>query len=259
MTNRPYFGKPVSDWRRVTQRLVKNHPLELEELRDAALTAWQTLWKTKIGSKATSLRLTEITLPATITGYFFEVLLGAELSRRFPEAWKRGESKREKDLVYVPRPEYSVEVKTSGQFGFKVFGNRSYGQKQANQSDAKKEKSGYYLTVNFFGQVLTLMRFGWIDADDWDPQQAPTGQMAGLRPTIYEHKLIPIPGEYRRLAPIGLLHGVGLSAVQQFNNLGIQTVGDLLSFSGDLPKKLALLRESNKDFLEDCYHKSLKR
>ena len=52
---------------------------------------------------------------------------------------------------------------------------------QVHPVPAKKEKSGFYITVNFFNQTLTLMRFGWIDADDWDPQEAPTGQMAGLK------------------------------------------------------------------------------
>ena len=40
---------------------------------------------------------------------------------------------------------YSVEIKTSSNKS-KIFGNRSYAQKSENE---KKDKSGYYLAINF--------------------------------------------------------------------------------------------------------------
>ena len=252
MTGSPYSGKSESSWLAVTRRLVGAHPLQLPVLRDAAVATWSTLWQTTLGEGQTSVRLSELSVPATVVGYFFEVLLARELGRRFPGAWRGNRSKEEKDLVYEPDPSLSIEVKTSGQLGLKVFGNRSYGQKASGEAPVKKEKSGYYVTVNFFERVLTLIRFGWIDADDWDPQQAATGQMAGLRQAVYDYKLLPVPGSYRRHAPIRLLEGVGETTDRRFAELGIRTVGDLLGFTGDLPRNLTRVRELNRQFIAGC-------
>ena len=161
------------------------------------------------------------------------------MESRSPELWRGNQSKEEKDLVYIPNPALSVEIKTSGQAGFKVYGNRSYGQKSVNDLLVKKEKSGFYITVNFFNQTMTLIRFGWIDADDWDPQEAPTGQMAGLKKAVYDYKLIPICGSYRLKSPVLMLNGVGPASSAQFGQLGIHTFGELLGFKGQLPGRLA--------------------
>jgi len=252
MTISPYSGKPESAWPRITQKLVSDHPLKPAACREAALTAWNTLWQTTVGAGPLSVPLADLRVPATVVGYFFEILLARELERRHPGIWRGNRSKDEKDLVYLPEPALSVEIKTSGQAGFKVYGNRSYGQKAGNDLLAKKEKSGFYLTVNFFGQTLTLIRFGWIDADDWDPQEAPTGQMAGLRRAVYDYKLIPIPGTYRRQVPVLLLDGVGPATDAQFAGLGIRTVGDLLDRRGQLPGRLARLVQKNQSFLDGC-------
>lgn len=252
MTKSPYVGKTEKSWPAITQRLVSGHPLKLEELRDAALAVWGMLWHTTIGSGDTSIRLSELKVPATIVGYFFEILLGKELERRHPDHWRGTQSKDEKDIVYVPDPSFSVEIKASGQQGFRVYGNRSYGQKSENELLVKKEKSGFYLTVNFFKQALTLLRFGWIDADDWDPQESPTGQMAGLKKSVYDHKLIAIPGAYRQHAPIILLEGVGPKTAEEFDKIGIHTIGDLLSFSAELPTRLARIRQANEVLLAGC-------
>jgi hypothetical protein len=196
-----------------------------------------------------AVRLAELDVPATVVGYFFEVLLARELQGR-DSRWRGSQSTDEKDLVYLPDPSFSVEIKTSGQVGFKVYGNRSYGQKTASNLLVKKEKSGFYITVNFFGQVLTLIRFGWIDADDWNPQQAPTGQMAGLKQEVYDYKLLPIPGSYRQETPVLLLDGVGPTTEKKFAQLGIHTVGDLLHYQKQLPSRLAHIVQKNRTILE---------
>jgi hypothetical protein len=116
----------------------------------------------------------------------------------------------------------------------------------------KKEKSGFYITVNFFNQALTLIRFGWIDAEDWDPQEAPTGQMAGLRSAVYSYKLIPIPGSYRQQAPVRLLDGVGPVMDDEFAALGVRTIGDLLGYPEELPGRLARIIQKNESFLDAC-------
>jgi hypothetical protein len=252
MTTSPYFGKSESSWLGITHQLVSNHPLRPDALLEAARTTWTTLWQTTVGAGPLSVKLADLRVPATIVGYFFEVLLARELERRHPKLWRGNQSKDEKDLVYIPNAALSVEIKTSGQAGFKVYGNRSYGQKAGSDLPTKKEKSGFYITVNFFGQTLTLIRFGWIDADDWDPQEAPPGQMAGLKQAIYDYKLIPIPGSYRQQAPVLLLDGVGPATAAQFAALGSRTIGNLLHYQGELPGRLARVVQKNLSFLDDC-------
>lgn len=253
MADSPYAGRPESDWLRITEELIKAHPLKSSALLEVAMTAWNTLWHTTVGTGAIAVGLSDLKVPASIVGYFFEVLLARELERREPEHWRGTRSKNEKDLVYLPNPELSVEIKTSGQSGYKVYGNRSYGQKFIDDLGTRKEKSGYYVTVNFCDRALTLLRFGWIDADDWQPQKAPTGQMAGLRSGVYDHKLVPIPGRYRQLAPVFLLDGVGPTTASQFSDLGIKTIADLLAFPDELPGRLSRIRERNHRFLSGCY------
>lgn len=240
----PYKGKSPNAWLKITKRLLQKHPLNPELILDVAQIAWQSLWETRIGSGLAAIDLRQLAVPATVVGYFLEILFAHELERRFPNEWRGCRQGDDKDLVYIPDSSLSVEIKTSGQFGLKIFGNRSYGQKVTNITQVKKEKSGYYITVNFYKHSLLLIRFGWIDADDWMPQKSATGQMAGLRDIVYQSKLIPIAGDYRLKAPVRMLRGIGSKAEQELQVLGITTIGELIAFQGELPKSLQILRES---------------
>lgn len=234
----PYQNAPSSEWPQITESLVQQHPLELEEIRDIALSSWQAVWSTRIGTDLNHLPLRDVLPPATVIGYFFEKLFAHELARRYPNMWRGSMSSAEKDIHCIPDPRFSIEVKTSGQLGLKVYGNRSYNQALANGGTSKKDKSGYYLIVNFYGEILNLIRFGWIDGSDWQPQKSPTGQMAGLPDEVYASKLLPIRGNYTLYAPVGILDYMGPVAVQLADTLHIFTVGDLLAYNGDLPPRL---------------------
>lgn len=159
----PYSGYRVEDWAEKTKELIKQHPLKPDVIREVALYSWDILWQTKIGKDATVMSLEEINPPAIVVGYFFEKLFAKELQRRYPSEWRGTQRKDEKDVVYIPNSDLSIELKTSGQLGTQIFGNRSSGQKVENETLAKKEKSGYYITVNFYKKTLTLLRFGWLD------------------------------------------------------------------------------------------------
>ena len=224
----------------------------MADLRSACLTAWGHVWLTTVGESPLAVPLTELTVPASVVGYFFEVLLARQLAARVPGVWQGNQSKEDKDLVCLTDSTKSVEVKSSGQLGDKVFGNRSHGQKAENESLVKKEKSGYYVTVNFVGQVLTLIRFGWIDASDWIPQGAPTGQMAALKPDVYEYKLVRLPGAYRRQGPVQLLTGVGAVANDELARSGVKTIGDFIDRHASLPTKFAKVANANREFLAEC-------
>lgn len=240
----PYADKPSSAWAKITQRVLAAHPLKLETILDVATQSWDALWKTRIGAGETAIKLNNLSVPATVVGYFFEVLFAKEMTRRFPGIWRGCEQGDEKDLVHIPNPAYSVEIKTSAQMGLRVYGNRSYGQQLQNQQLAKKEKSGYYITVNFFKRSLSLIRFGWIDATDWRPQASPTGQMAGLPDEVYRFKLVTVRGSYQLLAPLQILPGIGSKTASELGLRGITTIGDLLNFKDALPAKVVAIREN---------------
>lgn len=230
----PYSGRPQNEWGKITKDLVKKHPLSTEEVRIAAESAWSLVWKTRVGEPPTAIPFRELDPPAQIVGHFFEKLLARVLATEFPGTWAGPVDKTDKDLVYRPDPSYSIEIKSSGQLGLKIFGNRSYAQAGSVGSRASKPaKSGYFLTANFFGQTLMLLRFGWIDHADWQAQKSATGQMAGLPPEVYAHKLIPIEGDYRLAAPINIVDGIGDKSAEELRNVGISTIRDLLSFNGD--------------------------
>ena len=230
----PYSGLPIEQWKAKTRELIERHPLDLETIREVAIAGWGTLWLTKIGEGETAIPITELDVPAMVVGYFFEKLFARELQLHFPDDWRGGRSKDEKDLVFLPNSFFSTEIKTSGQLGTKIYGNRSYGQKAGDGSlVTKTEKSGYYITANFHGKTLTLLRFGWIDALDWRPQASSTGQAASLPIEVYQYKLIEIPGDYRLSAPVGILEGVGPKTTEVFAKENVTTIQELLDYEGE--------------------------
>ena len=126
-------------------------------------------------------------------GFLLHELIPLELSARHPELWRGDENSGEKDLVYIPKREFSLEIKTSSHKR-QVFGNRSFAQVS---TDSKKSKAGYYLAVNFeaFSKNrarprIRRIRFGWLDHDDWVGQKAATGQQARIRPESESKKLL---------------------------------------------------------------------
>ncbi len=82
MTNSisPYFDQPIDEWPGITQRLLSAHPLKIGVILEVAEIAWANVWATKVGSGAIGVPLADLSVPATVVGYFFEVL--ASYSRR---------------------------------------------------------------------------------------------------------------------------------------------------------------------------------
>lgn len=231
----------------MTQELIERHPLTLEEIRDIAIKCWNALWQTRVGEGETAIPLTEIDVPSIVVGYFFERLFARELHSRYPDEWRGNRSKDEKDLVYIPNSFFSTEIKTSGQLKFEIFGNASSSKKAENEALVlKAEKSGYYITVNFYGQTLNLIRFGWIDVDDWKPQTASTGQAATLKSYVYTSKLSEIPGEYRLQSSVALLKGVGKKASEIFASEGVNSIEQLFKYEGQNKQLLKFREQLNR-------------
>lgn len=247
----PYLERPVDSWADITQQLVQQHPLTPELIHDAALLSWDRLWSTWVGDRAVGFPIAEIDPPATVIGYMFEKLFAKELAVRLPGVWRGGVGS-EKDLHCLSDNSFSVEMKASGQLGYKIYGNRSYGQVLENADAGKKDKSGYYITVNFYGQTLTLLRFGWIDSFDWQAQKSPTGQMAGLPPEVYANKLITIAGPYMLEGPVQLLEGAGDKATNDLLEHGVKSIADIIH-ANDLPTKYQRLQEAARNQYRGIY------
>ena len=239
----PYKDKPQKVWLSITKKLVEDYPLTTDEILEISLLVWDKIWTTKVGN---TIKLSEVELTATVIGYFFQKLFAHELAHRYPNKWRGEQNKEDKDIVYIDNEKFSTEMKSSGQIGYKIFGNRSYNQDLQNNKKSNKDKSGYYITINFVGQILTLVRLGWIDEDDWVGQTTESGQASTLKKEAYQYKLIEINGEYRLISPIELLYGVGESFKKKFNQEGLYTFNDIINYNGTTPKVL-LVKEKNKE------------
>lgn len=239
------------NWLDVTKKLTDSHPLSPAEILEISIVAWNSVWSTQIGCAPAQISLRDIAPPATVIGYFFEKLFAKELSKRYPKDWRGTKTGDEKDLHCITQPSFSTEIKASGQLGTKIFGNRSYGQEIKNQALAKKDKSGYYITVNFFGECLNLVRFGWIDADDWKAQKSATGQMAGLGENVYRSKLIPLKGEYTLNAPVELLSGVGAKLAEKCYKAGFSSIANVLAAGDYLPIELKRVGDAAEKYKDE--------
>lgn len=208
-----YQGDPNPAWKVVTNKLISEHPLfnNEETLLKHIFNAWQIVWDTKIGNEKINIKLVDTKPRAQIIGEFFETIFAILLSEE--KNWRRGNQK-EKDIVFLDESKsfFDFEIKTSGQSGGKIFGNRSYAQPDQQgkmDSDTRKGKSGYYLCINFFENHIYKIRIGWIDSKDWKAQISSTGQMAGLKDYVYDHKLIELYHHSMLKASPRVLPGVG--------------------------------------------------
>jgi len=188
----PYIDADESKWLDITRELVEKHPLSTEELVDVVLSTWESIFNSSLGTA--QFHIGEDIFPKPqIMGFFLHELIPLELTARYPKQWRGEKVAADKDVVYEPDSTYSIEIKTSSNPKH-IFGNRSYAQAT---TDGKKSKDGYYLTVNFekFSSSknkpsIKLIRFGWLDAEDWIGQKASTGQQARLPPLVYQTKLL---------------------------------------------------------------------
>ncbi len=179
----PYAGFDQTQWKRITDRLIHDHPLQASVIVAVVLNSWQSLFDSKIGTREFQIGKDFFPKPQ-VMGFFLEQLITLDLSAQYPDQWRAEKSADEKDIVYIPNAGYSVEIKTSSSPKH-IYGNRSYAQ-EGNGS--KKSKSGYVLAVNFQKftnttekPMILRVRFGWLDHTDWIGQTAPTGQQSRVK------------------------------------------------------------------------------
>lgn len=190
----PYNERAPEEWLAITKELVAAHPLDVNEIVEVVTRCWEDIFTTSIGGK---LRIgTDVFPVPQILSSFLHEMIPLDFEGRHPGVWRRDQSASEKDLVHVPDQSFSVEIKCSSQKN--IYGNRSFTQ-ESEARPAKKEKSGYYLAVNFppihkLREVkpITTIRFGWLDITDWKGQAAASGQQASLSREALTGKLLTL-------------------------------------------------------------------
>lgn len=188
----PYQGKPEEKWLAITRRLINKHPLK-NEIVNVVLEAWEDIFNSRIGSYAIG---KEIFPEPQSMSTFLHVLVAHKLSLKYPDIYKVGDAKREKDIHNMEDPSMGIEIKASSDKN-KIFGNRSYAQPSTDSE--MKDKNGYYIAINFekFSEKVSkpkirLIRFGYLEHSDWIPQQSAKGQQAHLTDQAYQFKLITL-------------------------------------------------------------------
>lgn len=193
----PYEGYPESQWIDITKKLVAEYPLDIDDIVDAVLAAWEGILNSNIAGE---LRIGVDIFPGPqIMGNYLHELIPIMLERQFPGEWSRDIEKDDKDLVYLQNPYFSTEIKTSSNAN-NIYGNASYGQEDSSDASSKS-KDGYYIAVNFekFDQApagkmprIRKIRIGWLDHSDWHSQSASSGQAATISTTVRDNKLLLI-------------------------------------------------------------------
>jgi hypothetical protein len=197
----PYAGLATEDWALKTRELIEIHPLTPNEIYEVVIQVGREIFESNFTSKNYKIGVDLFPRPQ-IMGYFLHELIPLELARRYPEVWRREENATEKDLVCLLDDCFSIEIKASSSKG-STYGNRSFAQESTTGTKGKKNKSGYYLVVNFWkfntniqGSQLPqihLVRFGWLDLEDWQGQKTENGQKATLSRDVESYKLLELP------------------------------------------------------------------
>lgn len=186
----PYKKLPVEKWKSKTEELINKHPLK-NKIVDIVLKSWDDIFKSKVGSFTIG---KEITPSPQMMSFFLHELVAHYLSLEYPKEYKVGESKKEKDIHNIKKPELGIEIKASSN-PTQIFANRSYAQ-PSSQSE-EKDKNGYYIGINFekFSKTnrnpqILQIRFGYLEHSDWIAQKSETGQQARLSPDADKNKFI---------------------------------------------------------------------
>lgn len=222
----------IRHWSAARDRLIEEHPLTLEDIREVVLKVCRNL-DTDVTH---GVNIFDTTMSSSVAGQIIEQAIAKSLKSQ-SDVWRPGEDP-EKDVIHTEKEAYSFEVKVSGQIGDQIYGNRSYA---ISDDGGRKSKSGYYLTVNLHLSEKNLapshnpflIRFGWVDHDDWQAQSSNTGQAAKLPDEVYKKKLRVVEGDYLQNAPLEIVNGIGPGTIEDVRDFleehDISTVGQFVT------------------------------
>ncbi len=182
----PYLNQSSENWINITTQLMEKHPLR-SNIVEFVLKTWESILNGKINTFL-NLHIRHMKISPQATGALLHDVI-PEYIQKHTQDLRKGTG-REKDIICINDPLYSIELKTSSQKS--VYGNRSYAK-----SEKGKDKFGYYLIVNFDkiekpDPKIQKIRFGWLDHNDWVGQKTETGQQAYLKKESLKYKLITI-------------------------------------------------------------------
>ena len=168
------------------------HPLGCDNIVEAVLLAWDKIINTSVSEYHVG---TDFVPSPQLLGELLHAIIPLEIIKKFPDQWKAGTGKTEKDLVFISDDNFSIEIKTSSSEK-SIYANRSY----AKSLDGEKVKDSYFLSVNFDkitsdvsgSPSVRLIRFGYLEQSDWIAQEKESGQQSRLSPQTYKDKLIII-------------------------------------------------------------------
>lgn len=204
----PYNNQEEKNWKKITEKLIEEHPLSKKQIVDAVLTSWKQIFQSKIGPLSIGKQI--FPTPQIMSNIIHE-LIPYNLAENVGSDYRVGITKTEKDIVYEPNSTYSVEVKASSSKN-DIYANRSYAQPSLD-SDTK-DKNGFYIGVNFekfqilengeyrkvefdnegniIYPIITQIKFGYLEHTDWIPQASAKGQQARLTKESKKFKLIKL-------------------------------------------------------------------
>lgn len=194
---------------RVTEELIDKHPLK-DELIKLCFEAWNIVNNIEIDILDEKLKLRDINSEGSLYGGLIDKVLSKLIVKIYSDNWRMNSNKSDKDVVNINNDELSIEIKSGGQKICKIFGNASYNNKERNKELIKKSIEGYYVTLNYWNDTLYLIRFGWLDEEDWKPQEKKSGQQSKIRPTAYQLKLDILYGDYLLNTPCNVINGIDL-------------------------------------------------
>ena len=181
----PYEGMNIDTWTAITKELVDNHPLT-SIITELCLKSWQSLLNGKINTYL-NLRIKDMYLSPQATSALLHDVV-TEYIEKNVDGFRKGIGS-EKDIVCEYNDSFSMELKTSSS-DKNIFGNRSYAK-----SETGKDKSGYYLAVNYEKieknkPQIKLVQMGWLAHSDWRGQKSETGQQASLTLEARRYKFV---------------------------------------------------------------------
>lgn len=103
----PYKNLPKEKWMEKTRELVDNHPLK-DKIKDVVLKSWNDIFNSKIGSFSIG---KEIFPSPQILSFFLHELVAHYLSLMYPNRYKVGELKGEKDVHDMVDPSMASRLK----------------------------------------------------------------------------------------------------------------------------------------------------
>jgi len=100
----PYEGLLPDKWLEVTKRLVSEHPLNVADITNVVLAAWESIFESRLGTRGFRIGR-EIFPKPQIMGF---LLIPLELAARYPQNWCGERCASDKDVVYITDDRFSI-------------------------------------------------------------------------------------------------------------------------------------------------------